>query len=365
MSLHLRWPSIRPTLPATRSSRQTWSVSPCFGKRAALLAVVLALLCAIALFLAACSSQGDTPTVAKIGVIAPFEGVGRRLGYAVLPAMKTELALANHGRLLGPYRVALVALNDDLSPRQAAAQARALVQDPDVQAVIGLWSDDTAQSAAPILAEAGVPLLLAVPYQGFAPGLISLCPTPREVAAELLRMAGASEGGRVVLTGPDTTLLRALSAQAPGLSVIPEASLLPCESAGASDCRVVYSGDAVGAAEVLRRWRASGWRGVFLGGSEMAKPWLVEQAGKSAEGARAVVCGSQGSSLPGQDASLQNAAESAGAATRTILTGLEQIVAEKRRPSPQAMAEWLSSEAGKRDLAWLVVKDGRWIRFPE
>jgi hypothetical protein len=364
MSLHLPSRSIRSTLPATSSSGRTRCLRRP-GKRATRLVLVFAPLCVITLLLASCRSQSDSPDVIKIGVLAPFEGVGRRLGYAILPAMKSELASANRKHSLGPYRVSLVALNDDLSPLEAAAQARALVQDPDVRAVIGLWSDDTAQSAAPILAEAGVPVLLAAPYQGFASELISMCPTPGEVAAELLRVAEASADGSVAVAGPDTTLRRALSAQDPALSVIPETSVLPCEGMETSDCGVIYSGDAVGAAEALRLWRASGWRGAFLGGPETAKPWLAERAGGSAEGARALVCGSPGSSSPDQDASLQAAADLAGAAVRTISDGLERVVAKRGKPSRQAIAEWLSSDASTREVAWLVVRDGRWVRLHE
>ncbi len=124
-----------------------------------------ALLFAICYLLSACALPGDAAPVVKIGVIAPFEGAGRPLGYAVLPAVKAAVAEANAQGGLGRYRVAVVAFNDDLHGPTAAAQARALVLDPDVLAVLGPWSADTAAAAAPILAEAGLPQLVgaAVP----------------------------------------------------------------------------------------------------------------------------------------------------------------------------------------------------------
>ena len=55
----------------------------------------------------------------------------------------------------------VVAFNDDLHGPTAAAQAKALALDPEVLAVVGPWSAETAAAAAPILAEAGLPVLTA------------------------------------------------------------------------------------------------------------------------------------------------------------------------------------------------------------
>jgi hypothetical protein len=314
----------------------------------------------LGLLLASCLRSGDAPGVVKIGLIAPFEGVGRRLGYAVLPVIELELASATQGGPDRVYRVALVALNDDLDPSEAAAQARALVQDPDVQAVIGLWSDESVRLAAPILEDAGVPILLTTPYPVSGPGMTSLCPTPDRLAAELLRLAQEAGDRHVVLAGPTTALRRALSARNPELPVVPETAQLPCEGGSVSDCWVIYSGDAMGAAEALHRWRASGWQGVFLGGPETARPWLIEQAEGAAAGARAVVCGSHSSTYTDQDVSLQFAEGLAGAAARTILSGLDRVVAEQGRASRPAIAERLSTGVNALDLAVLEVINGRW-----
>lgn len=118
------------------------------------------LLFAICYLLSACALPGDAAPVVKIGVIAPFEGAGRPLGYAVLPAVKAAAAAANASGELGRYRVLVVAFNDDLSGPTAAAQARALALDPEVLAVLGPWSAETSTAAAPILAEARLPQLV-------------------------------------------------------------------------------------------------------------------------------------------------------------------------------------------------------------
>ena len=102
---------------------------------------------------------GDAAPVVKIGVIAPFEGAGRPLGYAVLPAIKAVAAEVNASGALGRYQVLVVAFNDDLHRPTAAAQAKALALDPDVLAVVGPWTAETAAAAEPILAEAGIPMV--------------------------------------------------------------------------------------------------------------------------------------------------------------------------------------------------------------
>ena len=116
----------------------------------------LALLAALVL-LAACTA--DAHPIVKLGVIAPFEGQGRPLGYAVLPAVKQVAAEANARGDFGDYRVLVVAFSDDLDPGRAAEQARALALDGDVMAVTGPFTRATAAAAVPVLAEAGIPYL--------------------------------------------------------------------------------------------------------------------------------------------------------------------------------------------------------------
>ena len=121
---------------------------------------LLPLLFAICYLLSACAIPGDAAPVIKIGVIAPFEGTGRPLGYAVLPEIKAAAAEANASGDLGRYRVLVVAFNDDLDAPTAAAQAQALALDADVLGVVGPWTAETAAAAKSILAEAGLPALV-------------------------------------------------------------------------------------------------------------------------------------------------------------------------------------------------------------
>ena len=109
------------------------------------------------ILLAGCTRPGNAAPVVKLGVIAPFEGRGRNLGYAILPAVKEVVAEANASGSLGSYRVAVVAFNDNLDPQTASEQASALALDPDVIGVIGPFSSQTAAAAIPVLALRQVP----------------------------------------------------------------------------------------------------------------------------------------------------------------------------------------------------------------
>ena len=142
-----------------------WSV-----KRRAKPFAVCCLFFAISFLLSACTMPGDAASIVKIGVIAPFEGAGRPLGYAVLPAIKAAAAEANASGALGRYQVLVVAFNDDLYGPTAAAEAQALAVDPEVLAVIGPWSTETVAAAAPILAAAGLPVLTSAGTSTPPPG---------------------------------------------------------------------------------------------------------------------------------------------------------------------------------------------------
>ncbi len=124
-----------------------------------LLFILYSLLSALCSFRSVCVLPGDAALVVKLGVIAPFEGTGRPLGYAVLPAIKAAAQEANARGDLGPYRVLVVAFNDDLDPPRAAEQARALALDGAVVAVLGPWTRPAAEAAGPILAGAGLPFV--------------------------------------------------------------------------------------------------------------------------------------------------------------------------------------------------------------
>ncbi len=282
-----------------------------------------ALLFAICSLLASCSLPGDAAPIVKIGLIAPFEGVGRPFGYAVLPAVKAALAEANASGQLGRYRVALVALDDGLAPRAAAAQARALAQDADVIAVLGPWESATAQAATPILAQAGIPALVAAPLTSSLPGVTSLCPSSPQIAAALARE------------------IRTVNA----LSTI---------------------NDAATVANELTRRDAGNQTAALVGGPDLFRPWLIGRAGSAAEGTIAAACAPAGMAAAvvagqGADASLSHAASLADYGVHALLQALAADIATRGRPSRAGVAAALAQGAITPGLVWYRVANGQWV----
>jgi branched-chain amino acid transport system substrate-binding protein len=115
-------------------------------------------------WLSACAGFGtaSAPPTLKIGLVAPFEGLHRPLGYEVLFGVKLALQELNAAEDIEGYRVELVALNDFDDPVEAARQASALIADPDVVGVIGHLSTETTRAAAPVYQAAG--LAMVVPW---------------------------------------------------------------------------------------------------------------------------------------------------------------------------------------------------------
>lgn len=97
--------------------------------------------------------------VVKIGLVGPFEGAHRAVGYDVIYSARLAVREVNQAGGIGGYRVALVALDDSGDVMLAEQTARALVLDPAVVAVIGHWRPGTTAVAAPIYAQAGVPFI--------------------------------------------------------------------------------------------------------------------------------------------------------------------------------------------------------------
>jgi hypothetical protein len=108
------------------------------------------------LFLAGC--RGVEPVV-KVGLVAPFEGRHRAVGYDVLYSARLAVRELNAAGGIDGTRVALVALDDGGSAEFAAATADSLILDPNVVAVVGHWLPETTAVAAPHYVEGGLTFL--------------------------------------------------------------------------------------------------------------------------------------------------------------------------------------------------------------
>jgi branched-chain amino acid transport system substrate-binding protein len=125
-----------------------------------LTARILALLLVTA-YLPLLSACAKAPPVVKIGWVAPFEGRQRPVGYDTIYSARLGVREVNQAGGLGPYRVALVALDDGGEPELARETAASLVVDPGVLVVVGHWLPETTAAAAPIYAAGGLPFIAA------------------------------------------------------------------------------------------------------------------------------------------------------------------------------------------------------------
>lgn len=118
--------------------------------------VWLGLLCLAVWGMVACQ---NSPPILKIGLVAPFEGQHRAIGYDVIYSARLAIREINQANGIGGYRLALVAVDDGGTPELAAQAAASLVLDPQVVVVVGHWLTPTTALVEGIYEEAGLPLV--------------------------------------------------------------------------------------------------------------------------------------------------------------------------------------------------------------
>ena len=112
--------------------------------------------CALSVFTTACSSS--SAPILKIGLVAPFEGRYRELGYDVIHAIRLAINEFN-SRDSQEVSFALVAFDDGANPDLAKEQAHKIATDPDVVAVLGHWLPETTNAVSAIYSSEGIPFL--------------------------------------------------------------------------------------------------------------------------------------------------------------------------------------------------------------
>ncbi|HHB89789.1 MAG TPA: hypothetical protein ENK60_00615 [Anaerolineae bacterium] len=123
---------------------------------------VVALFFSLALFSVGCKNW-RAPQVVKIGLIAPFEGASRPLGYDTLHGVKLRINQWNEsGR---EPKIELVALNDDSDPELAARLPDQLAQDTDIRLILGPPQGHTAIAVLSSLQKHNIPTLLLAPVR--------------------------------------------------------------------------------------------------------------------------------------------------------------------------------------------------------
>ncbi|MBN1979526.1 MAG: ABC transporter substrate-binding protein [Anaerolineae bacterium] len=314
------------------------------------------------LLLVSCRFPGAVRPTVKIGLVAPFEGRYRYVGYDVIYAVRLAVREANAAGGVGGYSVELVAYDDGADAAHAEAmaveQARKLAVDPEVVAAVGHFRPETTAAAADAYAEASIPLI--------SPGVID--PYASAVAGELLGYLEEAGLGRAALVTDGGPLGRALQRDA---RIGPVASP---QGAGwldrvlASEAIVCDAGP-VTAGEVAKALRGAGWGGVFLGGPELAAADFAAVAGDAAEGARFVTPWPFPQDLL-EEADFVAAYRGMGphvqppgplalpayAATWRVLEALERDIAAHGAPTREGMAAALAEmETGDAVLYWYRV----------
>ena len=124
------------------------------------------------------------PTI-KIGVLAPFEGLHRRSGYAALEAVRAAIVDFSNG----DAGILPLALDDGDQPQQAVRSAQKLLADPRVAAVVGPLSPDLGAAVEPLGSTASIAWYppYSVAGQDWATGLVR---TAADLGAEA-RCTGA------------------------------------------------------------------------------------------------------------------------------------------------------------------------------
>lgn len=218
------------------------------------------------LFLPACAVGGvlNAPRTLKIGLVAPFEGSHRPLGYEALFGVKLALQERNSAGGVHGYRVELVALNDFDEPNEAAMQARALLADPDVLGVVGHLSSVATLAAVPLYQEAGLAVVIpwsVAPDLELGRGVVS-------VAADMAEM-----DARLETTGREM-----------GLNHVTELTGANFGSFAGNTQAISLATDGLAAGEIIANLRRANISLPVLGQVEVGSPQTVQVAEAAANG---------------------------------------------------------------------------------
>ncbi len=356
------------------------------------------LLCCVLVLLSSCASPivrfpGTVRPTVKIGLVAPFEGRYRYVGYDVIYAVRLALREVNASGGVGGYSVELVAYDDGGDPTMAAEQARKLSVDPEVIAALGHFRRETTDVALGIYAEEGMPVVAPGVFDPMQPcggafpgcsetGIFRLGPVADVVASELLSRCEREERWAVLVTegGPLGAALEERSAEydvSIELSVSPQDEGWLAEVIASGANAVLCDANPVVAGEVVAALREAGWRGDFLGGPDLGAPDFSAAAGEAGEGAIFVTPWPQPSDVAGTEdfvAAYRHASGGASAGSQALLAyestwvlleALERTIVAQGVPTRQGMASALSNtrRAGLLGLITLDTDRG-WVRAP-
>jgi len=246
------------------------------------------------------SLTAGTRPLLKIGLVAPFEGLERPLGYEALQGVQLALAERNAAGGVEGSPVELVALNDFGEPAEAALQAAELAADPAVIGALAGWSDDVAAAVLPRYQEAG--LAVAVPWSvsgqlaNSKRGTVLVAASTERVAESLGRQLAHRHPIDAVLAGDAASAAPFLATSTVSLRVVPPpaafddalcqewAARVAGDAARSPDALVLAMHGGL-AGEVLRVLVTEhGWHGAAFGDAQAGSGELTAVASGAAAG---------------------------------------------------------------------------------
>jgi branched-chain amino acid transport system substrate-binding protein len=308
--------------------------------------------------------RNATPVV-KIGLVAPFEGRYRSLGYEALYAAKWVVRQRNDAGGVAGYRVELVALDDGDDPSSSAFQARKFAVDHDVMGVIGPFSSATVAAAAPAYREVGLAMITP-----------ATCPSPSALTGYTEVFCLGASGELLAQTlldhlssGAAVALIRS-QVGALGEALSPRVGkVLQVQGSGSASATALaevratpadvylYDGDALSAAELVTGMRQAGMAASLWGGPDLVR----SQVPQIAADAVAQVCYAQtaplladlaaGSALDVGYRELAGSAPGSWAAltydaTTLLLDALQQEIAHADHPTRRGLIDQLNAVRG-------------------
>jgi len=259
----------------------------------------------VAVGLGGCSGQhgGDGRTEFAIGFQGPLSGDDQQLGINAYDGLLTAVDLANRRAGL-PFRLRIVAADDQGSAAQGPAAAQRLIDNPSVLGVVGPVFSGTARSSEPLYSRAG---LLSVSPSATSPSLTDLGFTTfyRLMAPDTVQGAGAAEYLSRVLHTNRVFSLDDRSEYGRGLSGVLEGALSdhgvtvihdgvePTTDYAAEAAKIIqahpdalyYAGYYSELAPLARALRSKGFTGTIVSGDGANDDQLIRQAGAgNAEG---------------------------------------------------------------------------------
>jgi hypothetical protein len=225
----------------------------------------------VVVFLAACTVIRTSVPLVKIGLVAPFEGRYRYVGYDAINGARLAVREANAADHTSGYELQLAAYDDGGTIAGARVAARNLERDPQVVAVIGHFLRDTTLEAMMYYERFGLPLLMAGTVEGWVDSQHQLvCSLLDLVSAKLADEAGAKKSGQIQWMSQGS----GLPACASSAMVIVSWQLPPPPNVSA----VIMDLEPVKAGESLRVLRDVGWEGIIAGGPALGSPLFAQIA---------------------------------------------------------------------------------------